>query len=143
ILIVGANPRREAAVLNARIRKAWRLSGLPIGTIGEPAERTYPASDLGRDVAALAGLVRGEGSFGEILRTARRPLILVGESALSGPAGADVLQLAASFFARDNVEPGWNGLAVLHNAAARVGAMDIGFLPERDGLDTAGMLEAA
>ncbi|MDB5560878.1 MAG: NADH-ubiquinone oxidoreductase chain, partial [Hyphomicrobiales bacterium] len=140
ILIIGSNPRREAAVLNARIRKAWRASSLPIAVIGEAADLTYDYKYLGSDMAALSNLAAGQGEFAEVLKNAKKPLIIVGE----GAANADVLALATSIadtagaFSVD-----WNGFAVLHNAASRVGALDIGFVPEKDWYDTAAMVAAA
>ena len=143
ILIVGSNPRREAAVLNARIRKTWRATGLPIGVIGEAADLTYAYQHLGSDVSALADLARGRGGFAESWAKAKRPLVIVGENAIAGEGGPDLLALCAAIVNApvDMVEE-WNGLAVLHNAASRVGGLDIGFVPEKGGLDTAAMLDA-
>ncbi|RUT32707.1 NADH-quinone oxidoreductase subunit G [Arsenicitalea aurantiaca] len=143
ILIVGANPRREASVLNARIRKAWRATGVPVAVIGEAADLTYDYTHLGTGIDALAGLTReGAEGFAEALRNARHPLIIVGEAAISGQGGTDLLAMAASL-AAPTAGAEWNGLAILHNAAGRVGALDVGFLPEKDWYDTAAMIEAA
>src|SRR5690606_8975731 len=86
ILIVGSNPRFEASLVNARIRKAWRATGLPIGVIGAQADLTYAYVPLGSGVETLAALARGEGEFAETLKNASRPLILVGEGAVTGDA---------------------------------------------------------
>ncbi|MFD2646339.1 NADH-quinone oxidoreductase subunit NuoG [Devosia albogilva] len=137
ILLIGTNPRREASVLNARIRKVWRATGLPIGLIGEPADLTYPAIHLGAGVDTLSELAAGRGEFAELWSTAKRPLVIVGE----GGATGDVLSLAAKVATSNTeIEDGWNGFAVLHNAAGRVGALDIGFVPGQGGADTAAML---
>jgi len=143
ILIVGANPRKEAALVNARIRKTWRAKGLPIGVIGEAADLTYRYSHLGEDAAALAELARGQGEFAQVLRDAKRPLIIVGEGALTGAAGSEVLTMASDIAETFGALNGdWTGFAVLHNAAARVGGLDIGFVPGRGSLDTAGIFAA-
>ena len=143
ILIVGSNPRREAAVLNSRIRKVWRATGLPIGVVGEAADLTYAYQHLGTDVSALVDMARGRGSFAESWAKAKRPLVIVGESAISGEGGADLFALAAAVAnSPPEMVEEWNGLAVLHNAASRVGGLDIGFVPEKNGLDTASMLDA-
>ena len=137
ILLVGTNPRREAAVLNARIRKVWRATGLPIGMIGEPADLTYPTINLGAGVETLSELAAGRGEFAELWAKARRPLVIVGEGAATG----DVLSLSARVATSNSeIAEGWNGFAVLHNAAARVGALDVGFVPGQGGADTAAML---
>ena len=83
ILIVGANPRREAAVLNARIRKRWRAGKLPVGVIGERADLTYAYDYLGAGPESLAELAAGDSDFAETLKAAKRPLIIVGAGRLS------------------------------------------------------------
>ena len=148
ILIIGANPRREAALINARIRKTWRAKGLPIAVIGEQADLTYTYSYLGEGFESVADLVAGKGSFGEILANAKNPLIIVGEGAVSHAAlgkqaGRDVIALAAKLATGANVAEGWNGFALLHNAASRVGGIDIGFVPHDGGVCSADQIGLA
>ncbi len=144
ILIVGSNPRREAAVLNARIRKRWRMGdGVKIGVIGEQADLTYPYEYLGAGPQTLADVAEGKGAFGKAMADAQRPLIIVGQGALSRPDGMAALAFAARIAASGTRQEGWNGLAVLHTAAARAGALDLGFVPGKGGLDTIGMVAAA
>jgi NADH-quinone oxidoreductase subunit G len=131
VLIVGSNPRREAAVLNARIRKRWRRGGVPIGLIGERADLTYAYDYLGAGPQTLAEVAAGTHEFGSILKKAERPLVIVGMGALARPDGAAVAALAAQV-ARGTA--GWNGYSVLHTAAARVGALDVGFVPGAGGM---------
>jgi NADH-quinone oxidoreductase subunit G len=134
LLMIGANPRREAAVLNARIRKRWRTAkSFPIGLIGAKAPLTYAYDYLGAGPETLAAI--GRHSFAESLRKAERPLILVGADALARPDGAGVALLAArAAIDLGAVKDGWNGFSVLHNAASRVGALDLGFVPGVGGL---------
>ncbi|MBV2187308.1 MAG: NADH-quinone oxidoreductase subunit NuoG [Rhizobium sp.] len=143
ILIVGANPRYEAAVLNARIRKAWRRSGLPIGVIGEGGEMRYPYEHLGAGTDTLAELVSGKNGFVEKLKAAKNPLIIIGQGALVGAEGAAVLaNVAALANAVGAVSEEWNGFAVLHTAASRVGGLDLGFVPGEGGVAAADMLSS-
>ncbi len=132
ILLVGSNPRKEAPVLNARIRKRWRRGGLPVAVIGEHADLTYTYEHLGAGPESLSRL-SGGGAFLEKLKSAERPLILVGQGALLGDNGAAVLSALAKL-ALDvgAVTEDWNGLSVLHTAASRVGALDLGFVPGKD-----------
>ena len=140
LLIVGANPRREAAVLNARIRKRWRAGPFAIGLIGERVDLTYPYQYLGAGPETLGELAAGRGDFAGVLKQAKTPLILVGAGALARPDGAAVASLAArAAMALGAVKDGWNGFAVLHAAAARVGGLDIGFVPGEGGLNAAAM----
>ncbi|WP_316354307.1 NADH-quinone oxidoreductase subunit NuoG [Devosia sp.] len=148
IVIIGANPRREASLVNARIRKTWRAKGLPIAVIGEKADLTYAYSYLGEGFESLADLAAGKGSFAEILGNAKNPLIIVGEGAVSHAtlgkqAGRDTIALAAKLATGPNVAEGWNGFALLHNAASRVGGIDIGFVPHDGGVCSADQIGLA
>jgi NADH-quinone oxidoreductase subunit G len=143
LLIVGANPRREAAVLNARIRKRWRMGGFPVGVIGERADLTYSYDHLGAGPESLADLAAGRHPFADTLLAAKAPMILLGTGALARPDGAAVAALAAKAAgAIGAVKDGWNGFAVLHAAASRVGALDLGFVPAGDGRSAAEMAHA-
>jgi NADH-quinone oxidoreductase subunit G len=130
ILIIGANPRREAPVLNARIRRRWLASGLPIGVIGADADLTYPVLHLGDGPTELRALLDGRHDFARVLKNAKRPMIVLGAAALARQDGAAVLA-AAWALARDvgALSAEWHGFNVLHTAAARVGGLDLGFLP--------------
>jgi NADH-quinone oxidoreductase subunit G len=140
LLIIGSNPRREAAVLNARIRKRWRAGQFPVALIGERVDLTYPYDYLGAGPDTLAELVGGKHSFGQMLKTAEHPLIIVGAGALARPDGAAVAALAArAAIELGAVKEGWNGYSVLHTAASRVGALEIGFAPGEGALNAAAM----
>ncbi len=140
LLIVGSNPRREAAVLNARIRKRWRAGNFPIGLIGEKADLTYQYDYLGAGAESLANL--GKSKFAEALKAAERPLILIGAGALARPDGAAIAALAAKAAIEFGaIKEGWNGYSVLHSAASRVAALDLGLVPGAGGLDAAKMAE--
>ncbi|QGZ33371.1 NADH-quinone oxidoreductase subunit NuoG [Stappia indica] len=144
VLIIGSNPRLEAPVLNARIRKRMRMGPLPVGVIGQQADLTYPATYLGAGAETLADLAAGKHGFADVLKNAERPLIIVGQGALSRTDGAAVLSAAAAL-ARSvgAVGADWNGFSVLHTAASRVGGLDIGFVPGEGGKGTAGIQQAA
>jgi NADH-quinone oxidoreductase subunit G len=134
LLIVGANPRKEAAVLNARIRKRWRMGHFPVAVIGERADLTYPYHYLGAGPETLAELAAGRGDFADIFRKAQRPLIILGQHALARADGTRVASLAArAAIELGVVKDGWNGFSMLHDAASRVGAFDIGFTPGEGG----------
>ena len=141
LLIIGANPRFEASVLNARIRKRYRMGGFPIGVIGEQAELRYDYDYLGAGTDTLADLLAGNGAFLEVLKKASRPLIIVGQGAISGANGAAVLASAAKLASSVGaVSEEWNGFSVLHTAASRVGGLDLGFVPGEGGKTASEML---
>jgi NADH-quinone oxidoreductase subunit G len=140
LLIVGSNPRKEAAVLNARIRKRWRTGQFKVGVIGARPDLTYTYDYLGAGTESLGDLAAGKHSFADVLKNAKNPIVLVGTDAFARHDGAAVLAMAAKL-AMDvgAVKDGWNGFAVLQNTASRVGALDIGFATGSAGLNTAQM----
>jgi NADH-quinone oxidoreductase subunit G len=134
VLVVGSNPRREASIINARIRKRWRLGRFAVGVIGERVDLTYPYEYLGAGPETLADVAAGRHDFSGILRDAERPLILLGQGALARPDGAAVAALAANTAVQFGaVKDGWNGYSVLHTTAARVAALDLGLTPAEGG----------
>ncbi|AGA64256.1 NADH-ubiquinone oxidoreductase chain G [Liberibacter crescens BT-1] len=144
MLVIGCNPRFEAAVFNARIRKRWRRGNFPIGVIGECFDLNYEYEHLGFGSEALNGLLSGKHGFFEKLKRAEKPLIVVGQGALSGYKGFEVLANAAKLAVSVGaVTDEWNGFGVLHTAASRVGALDLGFVPSDLGLKATDMLTKA
>ncbi len=142
ILLVGVNPRKEAAVLNARIRKAW-LRMVPVAVVGERVDLTYDYQYVGAGPDSLGELKAGHPVF-EALSKAQRPLIILGQGALTRGDGAAVLNAVSSLAANVGaIKDGWNGFNVLHTAAARVGGLDLGFVPAAGGKDVAGIVAAA
>ncbi|GBF88631.1 NADH:ubiquinone oxidoreductase 76 kDa subunit [Raphidocelis subcapitata] len=128
VLLVGTNPRVEAPVYNARVRKAF-LDGCRVGLVGQAVDLTYPYEHLGSDAAALAALKRG-GPFLDALKAAKRPVLVVGPGVLNRPDRAALLKALHEFAESAGVvREGWNGFNVLHDCASRVAALDIGFAP--------------
>ncbi len=137
-LLIGTNPRHEAAIVNARLRKRWLRGGFRIGAFGPALDLTYTVMALG---AGPEGLVeRGE----EFLRDAKNPMLVLGQGALRRRDGAAILAAARGLAeSAGAVREGWNGFNVLHLAAARVGGLDLGFVPGPGGRDVAGILAGA
>ncbi|NWG24161.1 MAG: NADH-quinone oxidoreductase subunit G [Pseudorhodoplanes sp.] len=137
LMIVGANPRKEAPVINARIRKRWRAGNFKIGLIGERADLTYDYTYLGAGADSLAALAD------KAHETFERPIWLIGQGIATRPDGNALLSLAArAAMTAGAVADGWNGFSVLHTAAARVGGLDIGFVPGERGLTALHMAKA-
>jgi NADH-quinone oxidoreductase subunit G len=144
LLIIGSNPRLEAPVLNARIRKRWTMGNFPVAVIGEPADLTYDAETIGAGADTLNDMVAGKHAFADVLKNAARPMIVLGQGALSGADGASVLAAAIALAeASGAVSDDWNGFNVLHTAAARVAGLDLGLLPGEGGRDVAAILYGA
>src|SRR5262249_25026811 len=101
---------------------------------GEQADLTYPYDYLGAGPQTLTDVATGRHEFGAVLSKAARPLVLVGTVALARPDGAAIASLAARAV-QGRGEEGWSGYSVLHAAASRVGALDLGFVPGDGGRD--------
>jgi len=144
ILIIGSNPRAEASVLNARIRKTWLAKDLPIGVIGDVGDLTYDYEHLGNGPDSLKALKAGKVKFLSKLKKAKKPLIIIGQGAVARSDGEAILALAAAL-AKDvgAVGKDWNGFSVLHTAASRVGGLDLGFVPAKGGKATEDILKGA
>jgi NADH-quinone oxidoreductase subunit G len=137
ILLIGTNPRVEAPVLNARIRKRWAQGDLTIGVIGENADLTYPVTYLGAGPDSIKEFVKHAPAKAE------KPMFIIGQGALNRADGTAVLaNLAAAAKSLGVIKDGWNGFNILHTEASQVGALDIGFVPGEGGKDTGGMLES-
>ena len=135
-LIIGANPRKEAPVLNARLRKRWLRGDFKISLVGERADLTYDYDYLGAGPESLLQFIRSA-------KPAEKLLVIVGQGALVRDDGEAALTLAAQAAQRlGGLSDGWNGFSVLHTAAARVGALDLGFTPGSGGLDARAMAKA-
>ncbi len=155
LLLIGTNPRWEAALVNARIRKRWLQGPFLIGLIGEPLDLGYDVESLGAGPKTLAEVADGSHPFAKVLQEAKRPMLIVGMGALARPDGSAVLAAASriaettgmvvdpSTDEEGNPVAGWNGFNVLHTAASRVGGLDLGFLPGDGGRDVAGIVEGA
>ena len=122
IQLIGVNPRMEAPVLNARLRKAW-LRGANLALIGEAIDLTYDYTHMGTDKSDLSGLLEKE--FGAVKDA--QSLVIVGQGAIQGADGAEVLAAAMQLAEKTNSK-----FMVLHTAAGRVGAMDLGCVSDGD-----------
>ncbi len=143
-LLIGTNPRWEAPILNARLRKRWMRGNFPVAMVGPRPDLTYDYDYLGAGPETLEQLSAGRHAFVETLKKAERPMLIVGMGALARSDGAAILAAAREIATLTGmVKDGWNGFNVLHTAAARVGGLDIGFVPGSGGKDTAAILDGA
>ena len=138
IMLIGCNPRLEAPVLNARIRKRLSKGGCIIGVVGEQADLTYKYAYLGSGPESLAKMMDHPPS------QAQKPMFIIGQGALGRADGAAILAMAYKAATSIGViKEGWNGFNILHTAAGRVGALDVCALPGDGGMNTTQMLAAA
>ncbi|MEE2722241.1 MAG: NADH-quinone oxidoreductase subunit NuoG, partial [Pseudomonadota bacterium] len=143
-LIIGSNPRLEAPIINARLRKRMVAGAFTVGLVGEAVDLTYGYQHLGAGPQTLSEIAAGTHSFSDVLKNAERPMLIVGQGALTRTDGAAVLAAARAIADTTGMVLGdWNGFNVLHTAASRVGGLDIGFVPGNGGKDVAAILEGA
>jgi NADH-quinone oxidoreductase subunit G len=143
-LLIGTNPRWEAPLVNARLRKRYLMGNFKLASIGPEVSLTYPVETLGAGPDTLAAIAEGRHPFAEKLKAAKKPMLILGQGALSRTDGAAVLTLARKLAESFNlVREDWNGFNMLHTAAARVGGLDIGFVPGSGGRDVKGIIEGA
>lgn len=135
-LLIGVNPRNDATIVNARIRKRWLKGGYPIFSVCDDiGEQTYEYSCLGGDVKVLEGILQGKGKAASLLKNAKKPMMIVGYSVLERGDSDVILHLCSEIvkkygLAQDN----WNGFNVMHRDASRVAALELGFVPGKNGL---------
>ncbi len=144
VLLVGTNPRWEAPLVNTRLRKAWLHGGARIGIVGPQLDLSYPSEYLGAGPDTLSALASGDHEFAAVLKDAERPVVILGIGALTREDGDAVLGAVRKLAETCNVvREDWNGFNVLHTAAARVGGLDLGFVPGAGGRDTNAILDGA
>jgi NADH-quinone oxidoreductase subunit G len=136
ILLVGTNPRMEAPIINARIRKQATQRRIPVAVVGPDCNLTYEHDALGESTAALADVVNGDSDFAAAFKAAKKPMVIVGAGAVETSPGvsAAVDALVAATPALRSGE--WNGVNMLQAAAARTAALDVGFAGGSKSADT-------
>ncbi|MCX7343415.1 MAG: NADH-quinone oxidoreductase subunit NuoG [Proteobacteria bacterium] len=127
VLLIGCNPRYEATMVNARLHKAAINNHCKIALIGKPADLTYPYMHLGDTPSALDELIRGSHPFLDILRNAKKPIVILGTSCFM-PNQLGMLNLVNRLFKEYACQ-----VNILHTAAARVSGLDVGFVPKETG----------
>ena len=127
ILLVGTNPRLEATILNTRIRKAYINNRLKIYSIGNPGDLTYPYQSIGSNTSVIREIVSGSHEISGKIKKSKKPLVIIGESALYEKTGQYVFETLKSFlFSNNFIRKDWNALNILNQQASRVGAIDLG-----------------
>jgi NADH-quinone oxidoreductase subunit G len=143
VLLIGTNPRVEAPLVNTRLRKAYLNNGADIYNLGAEADLTYPVTQLGNAPALLNEMASGKHAVMKALKNAKNPVIIVGVEALANDQGGNVLQACKAIAEKCGaIRDDYNGFNLLQTAAARVGALDVGFVPQKDGYDMVSIVGA-
>ena len=133
ILLIGTNPRHEATMLNARIRKAFTQKGVPIFSIGNPGDLTYDYTIIGNKTDDIKKILNNEGEFSKKLLLAKKPIIVIGESALGLTSGEYIFEEIKNLLKKNNfIKKDWNALNFLSQNASTVGLIDLKVLSEEN-----------
>ena len=133
VLLIGCNPRHEATMVNARLRKSTIKNKIPVFSIGNPGDLTYGYTLLGDDLNELKNVIESKSRFNEKLKNSKKPLFIIGESALELKNAKYVLNETKNFLIKNNfINDTWNALNVLIQNASTVGAIDLKFYNIQD-----------
>lgn len=135
-LLVGVNPRREATIINARIRKRWAKGGYNVLSIGDQGDDlTYPYVSLGNESRILGEIATGKHKVSKLLSSVKKPMMIIGYGALDRPDGEAILDLCSKIVKKYGFASStWNGFNIMHRDASMVAALDLGFVPGKNGL---------
>ena len=128
VLLIGCDPRHEATMVNARLRKIFVKNKTPIFSIGNPGDLTYDYKVLGEDLNELKKIFEGKSILNEKLKNAKKPIFIIGESALELKSAKYIFEETKNFLIKNNfINDEWNALNILIQNASSVGALDLGF----------------
>ncbi|XP_071389407.1 NADH-ubiquinone oxidoreductase 75 kDa subunit, mitochondrial isoform X1 [Centroberyx affinis] len=133
LLLVGTNPRYEAPLFNARIRKSWLHNELQVALVGREVDLSYTYDHLGESAKVLRDIASGTHPFSQVLAKAKHPVVVVGSGSLQREDGAAIMAavstIAQNARVSSGVEESWKVLNVLHRVASQVAALDLGYKP--------------
>ena len=128
-MLIGCNPRLEATMLNARIRKATIQNSLKVFSFGNPGDLTYSYKVLGNNTSDIKDFLKGTGKFSETFKKAKKPLVIIGEEALELKSGGYIFEEIKEHLIKNGfINDDWNALNILHRNASSVGALDMGLI---------------
>ena len=132
ILLIGTNPRHEASMLNARIRKAFVQNKVPIFSIGDPGDLTYDYKITSDKTDEIKKIVNNESELSNKILLAKNPIIIIGESVLELESGKYIFEEIKNFLIQNNkISQEWNPLNILIQNASTVGLLDLKIIPNQ------------
>ena len=133
ILLIGTNPRLEATILNARIRKTYVKKNIKIYSIGSPGDLTYPYEVIGDNTSVVKEIISDSHRVSKEIKKSKKPMIIIGESALYDKTGKYIMESLKNYLLKNNfIRKDWNALNILNQHASRVGAIDLGVYSIKD-----------
>ena len=134
IILIGANPRHESTILNARIRKAFLKNNINIYSIGNPGDLTYPVNLVDGNTDIIKQIVEDKHEISNKIKNSNKPIIIIGQSVLKNKSGKYIFEEVKKFLYRNNkINEKWNSLNILSNNASTVGSYDLNILSSNNG----------
>jgi NADH-quinone oxidoreductase subunit G len=134
ILLIGSNPRYEATILNARIRKSYLKNKIKIISLSNIGDLTYPYESLNGNIENIKDIVEDNHKISKIIKEAKKPLVIFGQSALKFNSAKYIFESIKSFLNKNNkITKEWNSLNIISENASTVGSFDLGLYKTEDG----------
>ena len=134
ILLIGSNPRYEATILNARIRKAYLQNKTKIISLNDVGDLTYPYESLDGDIESIKKITEDSHEVSSLIKEAKKPLIIFGQSSLKTKSAKYIFESVKSFLKKNNkMSDEWNSLNTISENASTVGSFDLGLYKTVDG----------
>ena len=134
ILLIGTNPRYEATILNARIRKAYLQNKTKIISLSDVGDLTYPYESLNADINEIKNITEDKHEISNLIKNAKKPLITLGQSSLRVKSSKAIFESFKKFLNKNNkISNEWNSLNIISKNAATVGSFDLGIYKTVDG----------
>lgn len=132
-LLIGVNPKKDAPVLNARIRKRLKYKGFKVAAIGleEGIDLSYPYENLGTNLEELEKILEGKSEFSKVLKNAKKPMLIIGQDAISEKNGEEILNLAKKIAEKFNfIQSDFNGFNFLSKSTGLINGLELGFVSD-------------
>ena len=134
IILIGANPRYEATILNSRIRKSYINNKVDIYSIGEAGDLTYPYSILDNSTKTISDIVNNKHKISEKINKSHKPIFIIGQTALKLESAPYIFEELKKYLSLNNkINTDWNALNILSNNSSTVGSYDLEILSSKNG----------
>jgi NADH-quinone oxidoreductase subunit G len=134
ILLIGSNPRYEATILNARIRKSYLQNKIKIISLNDVGDLTYPYEALDGDIENIKNIIEDKHEISNLIKKAKKPLIIFGQSVLKSNSAKYIFESIRSYLKKNNkISNEWNSLNIISENASSVGSFDLGLYKTEDG----------
>ncbi len=134
ILLIGSNPRYEATILNARIRKSYQKNKTKIISFNDVGDLTYPYDSLSGETEIIKNISEDNHVISNLIKEAKKPLIIFGQSALKSSSAKYIFETIKTFLNKNNkISSEWNSLNIISENASTVGGYDLGLYKTTDG----------